>query len=127
MDILNLHFASDNRVVRPNHDLQAQMAHRKERLSFLIKFINDNAVISKVSWLSTFTQQPVYEYTVRCPKAVGNSLQPMRRNCTLLINCGCATMNACRKLSPAQRISPLNPSIEQVMHLQFSRKRYTRI
>ncbi len=39
---------SEIQVVRPNHDLQAQMTSRKERLSFLIKFINDNAVISKV-------------------------------------------------------------------------------
>lgn len=43
-----LTFLLDTRVVRPNHDLQAQMTSRKERLSFLIKFINDNAVISKV-------------------------------------------------------------------------------
>lgn len=41
-------FVIDPEVVRPNHDLQAQLAHRKERLSFLIKFINDNGVLPKV-------------------------------------------------------------------------------
>ncbi|KDQ60778.1 hypothetical protein JAAARDRAFT_190924 [Jaapia argillacea MUCL 33604] len=40
---------SDADVVRPNVDLGAQMTGRKERLSFLIKFINENAVLSKVS------------------------------------------------------------------------------
>ena len=39
----------DLSVVRPNHDLQAQLTHRKERLSFLIKFINDNGVLTKAS------------------------------------------------------------------------------
>lgn len=39
---------SDVNVVRPNHDLHAQLTHRKERLSFLIKFINDNGVLTKV-------------------------------------------------------------------------------
>lgn len=39
---------SDLSVVRPNHDLQAQLSHRKERLSFLIKFINDNGVLTKM-------------------------------------------------------------------------------
>ncbi|THG99186.1 hypothetical protein EW026_g3129 [Hermanssonia centrifuga] len=34
-------------VVRPNHDLHSQMNSRKERLSFLIKFINDNGVLTK--------------------------------------------------------------------------------
>ncbi|PSR74094.1 hypothetical protein PHLCEN_2v10050 [Hermanssonia centrifuga] len=36
-------------VVRPNHDLHSQMNSRKERLSFLIKFINDNGVLTKMS------------------------------------------------------------------------------
>lgn len=40
--------AVDLSVVRPNHDLHAQLTHRKERLSFLIKFINDNGVLTKV-------------------------------------------------------------------------------
>ncbi|KAI0341587.1 hypothetical protein BDW22DRAFT_1358408 [Trametopsis cervina] len=43
---------SDVEVVRPNHDLQTQLAHRKERLSFLIKFINDNGVLPKMSQAS---------------------------------------------------------------------------
>ncbi|KAI0079884.1 hypothetical protein K474DRAFT_1696036 [Panus rudis PR-1116 ss-1] len=40
---------SDTKVVRPNPDLQAQIIHRRERLSFLIKFINDNAVLTKMT------------------------------------------------------------------------------
>ncbi|CAL1704556.1 unnamed protein product [Somion occarium] len=40
---------SDHKVVRPNPDLSAQITHRIERLEFLIKFINDNAVLTKMS------------------------------------------------------------------------------
>ncbi|KAJ3533367.1 hypothetical protein NM688_g7291 [Phlebia brevispora] len=40
---------SDGSIIRPNPDLQAQMSGRKDRLSFLIKFINDNGVLTKMS------------------------------------------------------------------------------
>jgi len=40
---------SDPSIVRSSLDLHAQMSVRKERLSFLIKFINDNAVLTKMS------------------------------------------------------------------------------
>ncbi|KAI0780884.1 Non-repetitive/WGA-negative nucleoporin C-terminal-domain-containing protein [Trametes elegans] len=40
---------SDPEVVRAHHDLHAQLTGRKERLSFLIKFINDNSVLTKIS------------------------------------------------------------------------------
>ncbi|KAH9843032.1 uncharacterized protein C8Q71DRAFT_232214 [Rhodofomes roseus] len=40
---------SDSEIVRPNHDLQAQMVGRKERLQFLIRFINENGVLTKMS------------------------------------------------------------------------------
>ncbi|KAH8107113.1 Non-repetitive/WGA-negative nucleoporin C-terminal-domain-containing protein [Cristinia sonorae] len=40
---------SDPSIIRSSHDLHAQMTTRKERLSFLIKFINDNAVLTKMS------------------------------------------------------------------------------
>lgn len=39
---------SDNLVVRPNNDLTSQMTGRKDRLSFLIQFINENGVLGKV-------------------------------------------------------------------------------
>ena len=39
---------SDPTIVRPNTDLTAQMQSRKDRLSFLIGFINDNGVLTKV-------------------------------------------------------------------------------
>ncbi|KAF7338280.1 Methyltransferase type 11 [Mycena venus] len=40
---------SDPEVVRNNPDLSAQLTSRKERLSWLIHFINDNAVLGKMS------------------------------------------------------------------------------
>ncbi|KAJ6502530.1 hypothetical protein C8R45DRAFT_622368 [Mycena sanguinolenta] len=40
---------SDPEVVRSNPDLSAQLTSRKERLSWLIHFINDNAVLLKMS------------------------------------------------------------------------------
>ncbi|KAJ6630853.1 hypothetical protein B0H10DRAFT_2160229 [Mycena sp. CBHHK59/15] len=40
---------SDAEVVRSNHDLSAQLTSRKERLSWLIHFINDNVVLVKMS------------------------------------------------------------------------------
>ncbi|KAJ7774554.1 hypothetical protein DFH07DRAFT_102982 [Mycena maculata] len=40
---------SDPEVVRSNPDLSAQLTSRKERLSWLIHFINDNAVLGKIS------------------------------------------------------------------------------
>ncbi|KIM58886.1 hypothetical protein SCLCIDRAFT_127429 [Scleroderma citrinum Foug A] len=41
--------ASDPEIVRPNHDLTAQLTARKERLSWLIGFINDNGALAKMS------------------------------------------------------------------------------
>ncbi|KAJ7452358.1 hypothetical protein B0H11DRAFT_1742097 [Mycena galericulata] len=41
--------SSDPEVVRSNPDLGAQLTSRKERLSWLIHFINDNAVLGKMS------------------------------------------------------------------------------
>jgi len=38
----------DSEIVRPNYDLNAHMMGRKDKLNFLIKFINDNAALSKV-------------------------------------------------------------------------------
>ncbi|KAI0374941.1 hypothetical protein BV20DRAFT_934524 [Pilatotrama ljubarskyi] len=46
---------SDTEVVRAHHDLHAQMTGRKERLSFLIKFINDNSALTKMSQRSRQT------------------------------------------------------------------------
>lgn len=40
---------SDPDLVRRNHDLSAQLAARKDRLTWLIRFINDNAVLEKMS------------------------------------------------------------------------------
>ncbi|KAF9464745.1 hypothetical protein BDZ94DRAFT_1161306 [Collybia nuda] len=40
---------SDPAVVRQNHDLGAQLTARKERLSWLIRFINDNTALVKMS------------------------------------------------------------------------------
>ncbi|EJF65900.1 hypothetical protein DICSQDRAFT_49916 [Dichomitus squalens LYAD-421 SS1] len=46
---------SDPEVVRVHHDLNSQMTGRKERLSFLIKFINDNSALTKMSQRSRQT------------------------------------------------------------------------
>ncbi|KAI0362165.1 hypothetical protein OH77DRAFT_1515456 [Trametes cingulata] len=46
---------SDVEVVRAHHDLHAQMTGRKDRLSFLIKFINDNSALTKMSQRSRRT------------------------------------------------------------------------
>ncbi|KAF8892544.1 Non-repetitive/WGA-negative nucleoporin C-terminal-domain-containing protein [Infundibulicybe gibba] len=40
---------SSPEIVRGNHDLTTQLAGRKERLSWLIRFINDNVVLVKMS------------------------------------------------------------------------------
>ncbi|KAI0831351.1 hypothetical protein BC628DRAFT_1311430 [Trametes gibbosa] len=46
---------SDTEVVRAHHDLHTQMTGRKDRLSFLIKFINDNSALTKMSQRSRQT------------------------------------------------------------------------
>ena len=38
----------DSTVIRPNNDLTVQLNSRKEKISFLIKFINENGVLGKV-------------------------------------------------------------------------------
>ena len=38
----------DSAVIRPNNDLTVQLNSRKEKISFLIKFINENGVLGKV-------------------------------------------------------------------------------
>ncbi|KAF9564613.1 hypothetical protein CPC08DRAFT_684782 [Agrocybe pediades] len=40
---------SDPEVVRQSHDMHTQIAGRKDRLSWLINFINENDVLSKIS------------------------------------------------------------------------------
>ena len=43
-----LNIPTDPELIRKNHDLSAQLTERKERLSWLIKFLNDNMVLVKV-------------------------------------------------------------------------------
>ena len=38
----------DSTVIKPNNDLTVQLNSRKEKISFLIKFINENGVLGKV-------------------------------------------------------------------------------
>lgn len=54
----------DPELVRPNHDLQVQLTIRKERLSFLIKFINDNAALTKVIHFRAFSMKSPSERAV---------------------------------------------------------------
>lgn len=67
------------------------MAGRKERLSFLIKFINDNAALTKVGWVY------VVEYGCavdtdgsdnRCLREADNDLRRMPRSYMQPINYG---------------------------------------
>ncbi|KAG2357680.1 hypothetical protein BDR07DRAFT_1490402 [Suillus spraguei] len=39
----------ESEIIRPNHDLTSQLSSRKDRLSWLIRFINDNAALGKMS------------------------------------------------------------------------------
>ena len=38
----------DSTVIKPNNDLTVQLNSRKEKISFLIKFINENGVLGNV-------------------------------------------------------------------------------
>ncbi|KAG2157173.1 hypothetical protein DEU56DRAFT_7542 [Suillus clintonianus] len=40
---------SDPEIIRPNHDLTSQLTSRKDRLSWLIRFINDNSALGKMA------------------------------------------------------------------------------
>ncbi|EGO21494.1 hypothetical protein SERLADRAFT_451525, partial [Serpula lacrymans var. lacrymans S7.9] len=40
---------SEPEIIRPNHDLTSQLSERKGRLSWLIRFINDNGGLTKMS------------------------------------------------------------------------------
>ncbi len=40
--------SKDSALVKKDHDLSAQMTARKEKLSWLIGFVNDNGVLVKV-------------------------------------------------------------------------------
>jgi nuclear pore complex protein Nup133 len=42
--------SADQEVIKRNHDLGSQMTGRKERLSWLICFINENAVLFRVQF-----------------------------------------------------------------------------
>lgn len=48
-------FFSDPEVVHHHHDLSAQLLSRIERLSWLVGFINDNAVLLKVCFLRPYS------------------------------------------------------------------------
>jgi nuclear pore complex protein Nup133 len=101
--ISDIHYVLNNRkidpeVVRKQHDLTAQLTGRKERLSWLIKFLNENMVVVKVQ--QSFLQATFFatdSLTCRCPIGVGRNLQQMRRNYTQDINCGCGIMISSRK------------------------------
>ena len=62
-------------VVNNSHDLTLQMAGRKERLSWLIGFINENAVLVKVGHLFHFARRRHRKTMAlcRCHRGVGNS------------------------------------------------------
>jgi hypothetical protein len=69
-----------------------QLTSRKEKISFLIKFINENGVIGKVGVLIVVTSGSVLRLLYRCPSAAANALQLMRKNFTLLNSYGFVSM-----------------------------------
>jgi hypothetical protein len=79
------------------------MIGRMERLGFLIKFINDNAALSKVR-ISRFLVCVCVFFSLtncllhRCHNLVGSAWLSTQKSCTLLTNCGCSTTNFWRKL-----------------------------
>ncbi len=54
-------FGPDIEVVRPSPDLTRQLVERKDRLRFLIGFINENGALGKVRYFDT-----VFSFVVSC-------------------------------------------------------------
>ena len=91
----------DAEIVRPNHDLTYQLTARKERLSWLIRFINDNGALAKVSvmfdllviTMECFAGAPVnvgtdsYDLS-RCLKEVVNAWRPTLKSSMHATNFG---------------------------------------
>lgn len=84
-------YSADPAVIRPNNDLTVQLTSRKEKISFLIKFINENGVIGKVGVL-LLTPICFFILLYRCPSAAANASQLMQKNSTLLNNYGFVSM-----------------------------------
>ena len=55
----------DPAVIRPNNDLTVQITSRKEKISFLIKFINENGVLGKVGVLFVVPSGLGFKVTVQ--------------------------------------------------------------
>lgn len=82
----------DTAVIRPNNDLTVQLTSRKEKISFLIKFINENGVIGKVGVLIVVACGSALRSLYRCPSAVASASQLMQKNFTLLNSYGFVSM-----------------------------------
>jgi hypothetical protein len=88
-----------------------QLTSRKEKISFLIKFINENGVIGKVGVLFVVLSGSVLRPLYRCPSAAANASQLMQKNSTLHNNYGfVSTKPFCRSnisfLSPVTYNAP---------------------
>jgi hypothetical protein len=79
---------SDSTVIRPNSDLTVQLNSRKEKGSFLIKFINENGVIGKVRAVCVHPAGLFSKMFRRYLNAAANALQRMQRSFMLLNSCG---------------------------------------
>lgn len=80
--------ALDTEVVRAHHDLHAQMTGRKDRLSFLIKFINDNSALTKVGGRGSVHLPLLTAILHRCHSVAVKRWRQMQRSCTLHISYG---------------------------------------
>lgn len=73
---------------------------RKERLSWLIRFINDNAVLGKVRNFEIVSKLILtHMVMLRCLKKAGKNLLQMQKNCMLVTNYGYITMSFLSMLS----------------------------
>lgn len=87
-------FISDIEVVRPSPDLTRQLLERKDRLRFLIGFINENGALGKVPTLTLFFETLFHESFRRCHKQADKASPRMLKSCTLRSNCGPSTVTA---------------------------------
>ena len=78
----------DTEIIRPNHDLNAHMMGRKDKLDFLIKFINDNAALSKVQVILLQCLYPSGSVVDRCPNPAASAFLQTQKNSTLLTKSG---------------------------------------
>ncbi len=77
--------------MRPNPDLTRQLLERKERLKFLIGFINENGALGKVhkTYKESMSFLTIAEYILyRCRRQADNAWRVTQKSCTQHSNFG---------------------------------------